>query len=200
MKICVIESSGNTAEKIDTVLSDSGHTITTYKDPLDALSFMPMDTDLVIADTNLAYMTGFHLAYLVAFVLGPNPPKTLLMSDNYPLDALNAAPAVEVLGILRKPFSLGDLCRVVETLMESRSKCPCAIKLEIFCPEILEARQLEDSLWVRENCYSDHYSRCPKYKERCAEHLRHWISDDERGRSNPWNNLQLMGTGAMKPV
>lgn len=179
MKIFVVDDEKNLADLITQVLSGSGFTVFPFYNPEEILTALTKDVDLVISDVNMPAMNGFELAHQIAVRLGTNPPKTLLMSGDYVKDALHAAPKKEIIGVLKKPFSLERFVEIVEIIRNSRNKCPCALKLEIACPKSRRAGEKENFEWAYKYCYGDHYVECPKYDYECGEKLREWISEDK---------------------
>lgn len=175
MRIVVIDDEPALARNIGLLLTRSGHTVTTFTDPREALAALTDEIDLVISDIDMPHRSGFEVAAQVAARLGTAPPRTLLMSGCSFRDALEAAPKKEVIGTLMKPFNLEVFSRTVQLLKHSRNKCPCGIKLEIACPESRRAGEAENRDWVSTYCHSETYSKCPKYESECGVKLRNWI-------------------------
>lgn len=168
MHVMLIDDNAITLRVTSHLLRRMGHNVLDFDDPEKAVQSLPgSGVDMVVSDIVMPNLSGFDVAMHVAEALGTVPPRVLLISGYHDMRGrMDNTPPSVVIGVLPKPFSFGDLSRVVSLLDQARTRCPGV--LCSFCPQPLrdEAGTL---------CESNAYSSCPHYDVSCGKKLRAWI-------------------------
>ena len=154
-----------------------GHTAEGFTNPLEALRAIDVaDVDLVISDIGMAPMDGFRLASAVTDPSGSTPPRLLLASGDHEMwSRVDELPPALVMGLLRKPFGMSALSRVLSLVEQTRICCPG--RIWPFCrfldahPDAVPRDPAGLPL-----CETQGYAACPHYGQGCGLAFRTWIS------------------------
>ena len=168
MRVVLIDDNAITLRVTSHLLRRMGHNVLDFDDPEKAVQSLPgSNVDMVVSDIVMPNLSGFDVAMHAAETLGTVPPRVLLISGYHDMRGqMEEIPPSVVIGVLPKPFSFGDLSRVVSLLERAQTRCPGV--LCSFCPQPL--RDKAGTL-----CESNLYSSCPHYDVSCGRKLRAWI-------------------------
>ena len=114
-RVLVIDDDRDHAESLADVLSMRGHTVETGFTGEDGLDiFRQRDFDIVFMDVKLPGMNGVETFFEFKKI---RPDAKVMMMTGYSLEKL-IAQAIEngAMGVLRKPFAIPDLLRVIDQL------------------------------------------------------------------------------------
>lgn len=152
-----------------------GHQASGYSDPMQALSKLAWDTDLVISDVSMSGLDGFDVAERVQTMLGTHFPKTLLVSGGGHQVRLERCPPSLVIGLLPKPFTVTSLSPLISLLAQTRSQCPGTQGL--YCSHAAKDPGKRRPVYAGQGriCYTSDYAKCPYYNLECGQALRLFI-------------------------
>ena len=102
LNISIVDDEGEILNLLNKFLSKKGHTITTYQNPLTALSSIKRDTDLVLLDVMMPEINGLEL---LPKLLEKNPDiKVIIMTAYSTLDKVLDAHRGGAVFYTMKPF------------------------------------------------------------------------------------------------
>ncbi len=115
--ILVVEDEMALVDVVKTVLTGHGHTVVQAYDGTTGLEMARRERPgLVIADQMLPMMTGLELCRILKKETSDSPiPFLLMTAGNVPVE--DTCPDA----ILRKPFAIEELERLVESLLQTRA-------------------------------------------------------------------------------
>ncbi|MEK6658556.1 MAG: response regulator [Campylobacterota bacterium] len=105
--IVIIDDENDILQMLEKYLSrDGGYRITTYSNPVNAISSLPKDTDLILLDIMMPQMNGLDA---LPKLLEKNPKTKILMMTAYStLDKVLNAHRYGATDYIMKPFSSLD--------------------------------------------------------------------------------------------
>ena len=120
--ILLIDDEGGLTKVITRALDRLGYRVSSFtpvEDALDCLRSDPGSFDLVISDLNMPVMSGIDVTRYVSSIRSTLP---VILASGYLTDALlSEAVAAGAKAVLRKPFELSELSRVVHETLNPKS-------------------------------------------------------------------------------
>jgi DNA-binding response OmpR family regulator len=103
---------------LESYYKKKGHKVSVVLNGKDALQILEAEKfDLVLMDVMMPYIDGYHVAYEVTSKLGADAPRIIIMTSRDVASEKGIAMLSGALEVMQKPFTLSDLDRKVDTLL-----------------------------------------------------------------------------------